>query len=62
MVGVCYRLPHQNEEADEIFCKKLGEVLQLLALVLMEDFNLTDVCWKCNTAETAYEVPGVCGR
>ncbi|XP_009985073.1 PREDICTED: cadherin-18-like, partial [Tauraco erythrolophus] len=51
MVGVCYRPPNQDEEADEIFYKHLREVLESLALVLMVDFNLPDVCWKYNTAE-----------
>ncbi|KAK4810498.1 LOW QUALITY PROTEIN: hypothetical protein QYF61_004278 [Mycteria americana] len=51
MVGVCYRPPNQDEEADETFYKQLGEVSQLLALVLMGDFKLPDVCWKYNTAE-----------
>ena len=49
MVGVCYRPPNQDEEADEIFCKQLGEVSQSLALVLVGDFNLPDVCWKYNS-------------
>ncbi|KAK4828011.1 LOW QUALITY PROTEIN: hypothetical protein QYF61_022788 [Mycteria americana] len=51
MVEVCYKPPNQDEEADELFYKHLGEVLQLLALVLVEDFNLTDVCWQYNRAE-----------
>ena len=51
MVGVCYRPPNQNEEADGIFYKQLGEVSQSPALVLMGDFNFPDVCWKYNTAE-----------
>ncbi|GAB0184113.1 hypothetical protein GRJ2_000876600 [Grus japonensis] len=51
MVGVCYRPPNQGEEADEIFYKQLGEVSQSLALVLVGDFNLPDVCWKYNTVE-----------
>ena len=51
MVGICYRPPNQDEEADKIFYKQLGEVSQLLALVLVGDFNLPDVCWKYNTAE-----------
>ena len=49
--GVCYRPPNQDEKADEILYKQLGEVLQSLALVLMGDFSLPDVCWKYNTAE-----------
>jgi len=48
MVGVCYKPPNQDEEADKIFYKQLGEVSQSLALVLI---NLPDVCWKYNTVE-----------
>lgn len=51
VVGVCYRLPTQAEEADKIFYKHLGEVSQSLALVLKGDFNFPDLCWKYNTAE-----------
>jgi len=51
MVGVCYRPPNRDEEVDEIFCKQLGEALQLLAFVLVGDFNLADFCWKYNTAD-----------
>ncbi|KAK4811169.1 hypothetical protein QYF61_019800 [Mycteria americana] len=51
VVGVCYRPPNQDEEADEIFYKQLGEVSQSLALVLVGDFNLPGVYWKYNTAE-----------
>ncbi|KAK4832949.1 hypothetical protein QYF61_026605 [Mycteria americana] len=43
--------PNQDEEADKIFYKQLAEVSQSLALVLVGDFNLLDVCWKYNTAE-----------
>ncbi|PKU49228.1 rna-directed dna polymerase from mobile element jockey-like [Limosa lapponica baueri] len=35
----------------KILYKQLGEVLQLLALILVRNFNLPDVCWKYNTAE-----------
>ncbi|GAB0178083.1 hypothetical protein GRJ2_000273600 [Grus japonensis] len=45
-IMVCYRPPKQDEEADEIFYEQLGEVSRFLALVLMGDFNLPDVCWK----------------
>ncbi|PKU30779.1 adaptin ear-binding coat-associated protein 1 [Limosa lapponica baueri] len=51
VVGVCYRLPNQNVEIDEIFYKQLGEVSRLLALVLVGDFNLPDISWVHNTAE-----------
>ncbi|KAF1425232.1 hypothetical protein FQV24_0000448, partial [Spheniscus mendiculus] len=51
MVGVCYRPPNQDEETDGIVYKQLGEVSQSLALILMGDFNLPDVCWKYSTEE-----------
>lgn len=31
-IGVCYRLPNQDEEADEAFYKQLAEVSPSLAL------------------------------
>ncbi|GAB0206965.1 hypothetical protein GRJ2_003162100 [Grus japonensis] len=40
-----------DEEVDEAFYKRLAEVSQSLALVLVGDFNLPDICWKSNTAE-----------
>ncbi|OPJ83524.1 hypothetical protein AV530_006400 [Patagioenas fasciata monilis] len=51
LLGVCHRAPNQDDEADEIFCRQLGEVSQSLALVLMGNFNLPDVRWKYNTTE-----------
>jgi len=51
LLGVCYKTHNQDEEADEVFYKKLAEVSQSLALVLVGDFDLLDICWKCNTAE-----------
>lgn len=48
LVDISYRPPNQDEDAEEIFCKQLAEDSQLLALVLMEDFNLPDVLWKYN--------------
>jgi len=49
--GVCYRSPNQDEEIDEVLCKRLAEVSQFLPLFLMVDFNLPDIYWKYNTAE-----------
>jgi len=51
MMGICYRPPNQDEKANEIFCKQLGEVSRLLTLVLVGDFNFTDVCWGYNTVD-----------
>ena len=44
LVGVCYRLPNQHEETDEVFYKQLTEVAQSPALVLM------DICWEYKKA------------
>ncbi|KAK4827614.1 LOW QUALITY PROTEIN: hypothetical protein QYF61_019539 [Mycteria americana] len=52
VVGVCYRPPNQDEETDELFYKQLGEASRSLALVLVGDFNLPDVCWIYNTSES----------
>ncbi|PKU47346.1 adaptin ear-binding coat-associated protein 1 [Limosa lapponica baueri] len=52
VLGICYRPPNQDEEADEVFYKQLAEVSQSPALVLVGDFNLLDICWKYNTAES----------
>lgn len=49
MVGLCYRSPSQDEEADEIFFKQLGEASQLLVLFLVVVFNLVVVFWKNST-------------
>jgi len=51
LVGVCYRLPNQDEEKDKAFCEQLAEVAQLPALILIGDFNFSDICWKYNTAQ-----------
>jgi len=51
LLGVCYRPTNQDQEADEVIYKRLAEVSQSLALVLVGDFNLLDICWKYNTAE-----------
>ncbi|XP_063208520.1 E3 ubiquitin-protein ligase RNF135 isoform X3 [Chroicocephalus ridibundus] len=50
-VGVCYRPPNQSSEVDEAFYKQLGEISQSLAVVLVGDFDLPDICWEYNTAE-----------
>jgi len=50
-LGVCYRSPNQDDEVDEVFYRRLAEVSQSLALALVGDFDLPDICWKYNTAE-----------
>lgn len=49
LVGVCYGLPNQDEEADKVFCKLLGEVTILLGLSLVGNFDFADVCQKYRT-------------
>lgn len=34
-VGVCYRLPNQEEQVDEILCRQVGAALHSQALVLI---------------------------
>ncbi|KAF4804342.1 hypothetical protein TURU_008643 [Turdus rufiventris] len=51
MVGVCYRPPNQDKQADEAFYKQLTEISLSPALVLVGSFNLPNVCWKCKTSE-----------
>ena len=51
LLGVCYRPPNQDEEVGAVFYKRLAEVSQSLALFLVGDLYLPDICWKNNTAE-----------
>lgn len=46
-----YRPPSQDDETEDVLHKQLGEVSQLLPLVLMGDFNFPDMCWEYNAAE-----------
>lgn len=45
-MGVCYRPLCQDEEANEKFYKQLGEVLQLLVMVLLGYFYLKCGSWS----------------
>ena len=51
LVGVCYRLPNQDEETDELFYEQLAEAARSPALVLMGDFNFPDIRWEYNLAQ-----------
>ena len=51
LLGVCYRLPNQDEETDEVFYEQLAEVARSPALVLMGDFNFPDLRQKYSTAQ-----------
>ena len=43
LLGICYRPSNQDEEVDEVVYKRLAEVSQSLALVLLGDFTLPDI-------------------
>ena len=51
LVGVCYRLPNQNEEVDELFYEQTREVVLSLALILVEDVSFPDICWEYDTVQ-----------
>ncbi|PKU48939.1 glycerol kinase [Limosa lapponica baueri] len=51
VVGVYYRPPDQDGEADEAFYRQLKVASQSQALVLMGDFNHPDICWEGYTAK-----------
>jgi len=48
-VGVYYRPPNQAEEVDEVY-RQLKVASQSQALVLMGEFNHSDICRKDHTA------------
>jgi len=43
LLGICYRPLNQDQDVDEVFYKRLAEVSQSLALVLVRVFNLPDI-------------------
>jgi len=49
-VDVNYRLPDQEEEVDETFCRQLKIASRSQTLVLMGVFKHPDICWKNNAA------------
>lgn len=51
VVGVCYRLHDEEEEAKEAFLRQMEEALSLQALVFKEYFNHCSICWRGNNRE-----------
>ncbi|PKU27748.1 dtw domain-containing protein 2 [Limosa lapponica baueri] len=49
-VRVCYRLPDQEDLADEALYRQTGASSHSQALVLMWEFNHPNICWRDNTA------------
>lgn len=49
-VWICCRPPDQEDGVDEVLHRQTGVASHSQALILMEDFNHLDVCWRDNTA------------
>lgn len=45
VVGICHQPLTQDNGMGEMFCRQLGEILRLFALILLEDFNFPDINW-----------------
>jgi len=50
-VEACYRLPNQDEDTDEVFYEQLAGAVGSPALVLIEDINFPDKCWKYSATQ-----------
>ncbi|PKU28864.1 dtw domain-containing protein 2 [Limosa lapponica baueri] len=48
-LGVCYKPPEKDDQADETLYKQIREASCSQALVVMGNFNHPDSCWKDNT-------------
>lgn len=48
-MGDCYRLPEEEEEANEVLYRQLEVAAQSQALVLVENSNHLDICWRNHT-------------
>ena len=53
VVSVYYLSLSQDVSTDELFCRQLGEISGLVAIVLMGDFNFLDINWEYDTAVTS---------
>ena len=53
VVGVYYQLPSWDVNTDELFCRQLGEIYGLVALVLMADCNFPGINWEYHTSVTS---------
>ena len=50
VVGVCCRLPDQEEQVAEDLYRQVGAALCSQVLVLTGDFNCPESCWRDSTA------------
>ena len=62
MVGVCYRLLHQDEDTYEAFYRHLAEIALSSSLVLIGDFNFPNKCRKYSAEAAVKEAVRICGR
>lgn len=46
VVGVCYKLLHQEEQVNEAVYRKLEVTLYSQMLVLMQNINHSNICWS----------------
>lgn len=61
--GVYYRPPDLDKEVDEAFYGQLEVALRSWALVLPQEFNNPDNCWRHNMAQhTVQEVLADTGK
>ncbi|XP_008941201.1 PREDICTED: probable leucine carboxyl methyltransferase 1, partial [Merops nubicus] len=49
-VGVCYRPPDQEDQVDKALHRQIGIAARSQALVVVEDFNHSNISWRDNTA------------
>jgi len=49
-MGVCYRPPNQEDQADKALHMQIGVASRSQTLTLMGDFNHLNICWQDNTA------------
>lgn len=51
IVGVYYRLPSQDKDANKLFYEELKDTSKPTALVLMGDFNLPEIKLEHHSAD-----------
>ncbi|KAJ7417669.1 adaptin ear-binding coat-associated protein 1 [Willisornis vidua] len=56
IVGVYHRPSSQDDDADKLFFEELRDTPKSIALVLMRNFNLTEINWERHTAGTTQTI------
>ena len=52
VAGIHYWSPSQDDSADELFYRQLGEISASVVLVFTGDFNFPDINWEYHIAVT----------